>query len=217
MRGALVRACSREWGRVVNRRSVLGPAVAVLAASVLLSACGSGSKAPASSSGSPASDRPSPRSSCRGVRRPPQYGHAASRRAKGAHAARQRRHGSRDRREPSLRRPHDSEDGRLPLRAVRASVATRGSDSRGRHDQVRLEDLPRAPFAAAYARPVHVSISAERVGSRCPCMKPEQTRAGIEACVACPTSASTGRRCAARVMCETFDGERGARRARRSR
>ena len=34
---------------------MLGPAVAVLAASALLSACGGGSKAPASSSGSPAS------------------------------------------------------------------------------------------------------------------------------------------------------------------
>jgi hypothetical protein len=39
----------------MNRRRMLGPAVAVLAASVLLSACGGGSKAPASSSGLPAS------------------------------------------------------------------------------------------------------------------------------------------------------------------
>jgi len=39
----------------MNKRSVLGPAIALLAASILLTACGSGSSMPTSSSGSPAS------------------------------------------------------------------------------------------------------------------------------------------------------------------
>jgi hypothetical protein len=45
----------------VNRRDVLGPAVAILVACVVLSACGGGAKASASSSASPASGTsPSP-------------------------------------------------------------------------------------------------------------------------------------------------------------